>query len=90
MIAGNFDLSQFIGDGKKIVLEAEHFDEPAKLAHAIETAAEVRKARRQFEPAAEIKPRAAHADAVEPLQFRIAHTVVDDSDAAIVLPSTRP
>ena len=84
MIAGKIDFAQLVGDGQKVVFEAEHLDEPAKLANAIEAAAEVRDARRQFEPAAEIEPRAAHADTVEPVQLRVADTVVDDGDAAII------
>ena len=82
---GEIDLFQFVGDGEKVILEAEHLDEPVKLADAGKPAAEIGHARRQLEPAAEIKPRAAHADAVEPFKLCIADTVVDNGDAAIVL-----
>ena len=78
------DLAQFVGDSEEIVLEAENLDEPAKLAHAIKPAAKSGQTRRQLESAAEIKSCAAHADAVEPLKFGIADTVIDDGNATIV------
>src|SRR6202030_2768519 len=81
---GKVDSAQFVGDDQKVIFEAEHFYEPAKLADAIEATAEFGEARRQFEPAAEIEPRAAHADAVQSVQFRVADAVVDDGDAAII------
>ena len=84
MIAGKSISAQFVGDGQKVIVEAEHLDEPAKLADAVEATAEFREAWRQFEPAAEIEPCAAHADAVQSVQLRVADAVVDDGDATII------
>ena len=84
MMAGKSILPQFVGDDQKVILEAEHFYEPAKLADAVESTAEFGEAWRQFEPAAEIEPRAAHADAVQSVELRVADAVVDDGDAAII------
>ena len=84
MMAGKSISAQFVGDGQKVIFEAEHLDEPAKLADAVEATAEFGEARRQLEAAAEIESRAAHADAVQFVEFRVADAVVDDGDAAIV------
>ena len=84
MMAGKSISAQFVDDDQKVIFEAEHFDEPAELANAIEATAEFGEAWRQFEPAAEIEPRAAHADAVQSVQLRVADAVIDDGDAAII------
>src|ERR1700730_2377682 len=80
---GKVDLAQFVGDDQKVIFEAEHLDEPAKLADAVESTAEFRVTWRQFDPTAEIEPRSAHADAVQSVQLGVADAVVDDGDAAI-------
>ena len=80
---GQLDLAQFRLDREEVVAEAEHLDEPAQFADAVERAAKVVEARRELEVAAEIEPRPAHADAMKPLQLGVADAVVDDGDAAI-------
>ena len=84
MMAGKSISAQFVGDDQKVIFEAEHLDEPAKLADAVESTAEFGEAWRQLEPAAEIEPRSAHADAVQSVQLGVADAVVDDGDAAII------
>ena len=80
---GEFDLAKLGLDRQEIVTEAEDLDEPADLADAVEPAAEAGQARRQLEVAAEVEARPAHADAVEPVQFRVTDAVVDDGDPDI-------
>src|SRR4029079_16811124 len=80
---GQPDLAQFRLDREEVVVAAEHLNDPAKLADAVEGAAHSVEARRELEASAEIEPRAADAGAVQPGELHVADAVIDDGDAAI-------
>jgi hypothetical protein len=80
------DLAQLCLDREKVVAEAEYFDEPAELAHAGEAAPKAVEARSQPEIATEIEACAARPDAVEARKLGVVDAVIDNGDAAILLP----